>query len=98
MAEKTSGFYGGRLRLARNIQRWTQDQLAKKVGVTTPFVCQLETSRKRPAADVVSALSEALGFPPTFFSEPLHQEFRDEDCNFRRRRTTALYLRAQILA
>lgn len=95
---ETSGFYGARLRLARSIHRWTQAELAGRVGVTTPFICQLETSRKRPAPGILEALSEALNFPTGFFARPLEDEFRDEDCNFRRRKTTPLKLRSQILA
>lgn len=95
---KPSVLYGARLRIARNFNAITQADLAEKTGVTPAFVCQVEASRKQPAPETVHAFTEVLGFGAPFFAQPLDDEYRDEECHFRRRKTTALYLRNQVLA
>lgn len=96
--EKPSVLYGARLRVARNFNALTQADLAEKAGVTPAFVCQVEASRKQPASETIHAFAEVLGFGAPFFAQPLDDEYRDEECHFRRRKTTALYLRNQVLA
>lgn len=91
-------FSGERLRIARAFQGRTQADLAAQLGVSQQFVAQLERGRKQPNAMLVGALGDVLGFEPTFFYGTPLTEFTDAECNFRRRRTTAISVRARALA
>lgn len=95
---KDERFYGSQLRIARTFSGLTQAQLAEKASVSPAFICQLEADRRQPSEEIQQALSEATGFSPLFFSRPSDDEFRDEECHFRRRKTTPNYLRNQALA
>ncbi len=91
-------FAGERLRIARTFQGRTQADLAAQLGVTQQFVAQLERGRKQPNAMLVGALGDVLGFEPEFFYGVPLTEFTDAECNFRRRRTTPISVRARALA
>jgi DNA-binding XRE family transcriptional regulator len=39
----------------------TQRQLAETVGISTPYLSQLESGKRKGATDVLSAIAEALG-------------------------------------
>lgn len=48
----------------------TQAQLAEKIGVSTSFVTEIETSRKAPSFATIEKISAALDVPCwTFFCE-----------------------------
>ena len=96
--EGLEAFCGGRLRIARTFQGRTQTDLAAQLGISQQFVAQLERGRKQPNAMLVGALSDVLGFEPAFFYGPPLTEFTDAECNFRRRRTTPISVRARALA
>jgi Zn-dependent peptidase ImmA (M78 family)/transcriptional regulator with XRE-family HTH domain len=96
--EGLEDFSGGRLRIARTFHGRTQADLAEQLGITQQFVAQLERGRKRPNAMLVGALSDVLGFEPGFFYGTPLTEFTDAECNFRRRRTTPISVRARALA
>jgi Zn-dependent peptidase ImmA (M78 family)/transcriptional regulator with XRE-family HTH domain len=96
--ESIEDFSGERLRIARTFQGHTQADLAAQLGVTQQFVAQLERRRKQPNPMLVGALGDVLGFEPTFFNGPALAEFTDAECNFRRRRTTPISVRARALA
>jgi Zn-dependent peptidase ImmA (M78 family)/transcriptional regulator with XRE-family HTH domain len=91
-------FVGQKLRLARIFQGFTQQQLAATVSVSNVLVHHLETGERRPSDTVLQALSEALGFTPAFFAQPVADEFRDDDCHFRKRKTTSVALKSRVLA
>jgi Zn-dependent peptidase ImmA (M78 family)/transcriptional regulator with XRE-family HTH domain len=91
-------FAGERLRIARTFQGRTQAHLAAQLDVTQQFVAQLERGRKQPNAMLVGALGDVLGFEPEFFYGAPLTEFTDAECNFRRRRTTPISVRARALA
>ncbi len=95
---ESPSFRGARLRLARDFHGLTQAEVAQRIGTSAAFVCLLEQDRKQPSPDTLAALSDALSFSPGFFAAPVVGEFRDDECHFRRRRTTPLYLRNQALA
>jgi transcriptional regulator with XRE-family HTH domain len=52
--------------LARNIKEnrrkngFSQDKLAEKAGISTPFVAMIEVSRKFPTPDVLDRIANAL--------------------------------------
>lgn len=90
--------FGSRIRVARNLRRLTQTELATRAAMTPAFISQVEASQRKPNAEALASIAAAVSFPVEFFGHPLGPELRDEDCNFRRRKTTPQYLRAQILA
>lgn len=50
------------LRKLREQRGWTQGDLARKVRVTTAYICELETGRKKnPSLAVLRRLARALG-------------------------------------
>jgi transcriptional regulator with XRE-family HTH domain len=76
--------------LARNIKEnrrkngLSQDKLAEKAGISTPFVAMIEVSRKFPTPDVLDRIADALNIktwqlfsvPPPLSEEMerLHQD------------------------
>jgi Zn-dependent peptidase ImmA (M78 family)/DNA-binding XRE family transcriptional regulator len=93
-----AGFLGSKLRLARTFQGLTQVELGAEVGVTHTFIGQLEAGGKRPTPILLEALGDVLGFRPPFFAAPLDDEFRDEECHFRKRQTTPVSIKSRVLA
>ncbi len=93
-----SEFVGARVRLARSFHGWTQADLGERVGVTHQYIGYLETGHKLPTDLTVEAIGDATGFGPGFFHRPLVDEFRDEECHFRRRTTTPVSVRTRVLA
>src|SRR5919108_484314 len=59
-----------RLRQARELRGLTQTALARQVGVHPSAIAQFETGRIQPSPEVLDALGQATGFPPTFFTRP----------------------------
>jgi Zn-dependent peptidase ImmA (M78 family)/transcriptional regulator with XRE-family HTH domain len=96
--DRLEDFSGERLRIARTFQGRIQADVAAQLGVSQQFVAQLERGQKHPNAMLLGALGDVLDFEPAFFcGEPL-TEFTDAECNFRRRRTTPISVRARALA
>ena len=91
-------FTGARLRLARHLRGLTQTDLAAIVSVSHQFVGYLETGAKEPNGVLARALGTALGFDIEFFYLPAPEESRDEECYFRRRHSTPVAVRNQVLA
>jgi len=91
-------FCPSRVRLARGFNGWTQAELGEQVGVTHQYVGYLETGHKVPTQLNVEAIADATGFDVAFFYAPLVEEFRDEECHFRKRTTTPVSVRTRVLA
>jgi Zn-dependent peptidase ImmA (M78 family)/transcriptional regulator with XRE-family HTH domain len=92
-------FAGERLQLAREFRCLTQTELGDRVAASCSLLSLCETGKKRdPAADLIAACATVLGFEPTFFYGPLEDSFRENECNFRHRRTTPEKLKAQVRA
>ncbi|MDX2089694.1 MAG: XRE family transcriptional regulator [Kofleriaceae bacterium] len=89
---------GARVRIARLLQERTQADLAKQLEVTPAFVCQLEAGTRQPGPALLAALSVVLRVEPEFFARHIQDEFRDEECFFRKRKTTPMYARSRALA
>lgn len=60
---------GDRIRLARELQRWTQQELVAATGeaLTTAALSQLETGQTRPTPRTLAAIAQATRCPPAFF-------------------------------
>lgn len=98
MTATSPRFSGNNLRLARAYQGLTQAELGAQVEASAAYICQLEAEQRHPTEELLHALGEILGFEPSFFLLPLRDEFRDEQCHFRRRKTTPNYVRNRLLA
>ncbi len=93
-----SEFAGSRLRLARAFSGMTQAELGDRVGVTHQYIGYLESGHKLPTDLTIEAIAHVTGVAPSFlFGQPV-DEFRDEECHFRRRATTPVSVRSRVLA
>lgn len=52
-----------RLRVARAERGWSQDELARRAGVTRQTVSSIETGQYGPSAVLAFVLAEQLGMP-----------------------------------
>jgi Zn-dependent peptidase ImmA (M78 family)/transcriptional regulator with XRE-family HTH domain len=95
---KKPEFVGARLRLARRFHGLSQTEVATRVATSSAYLSQLEACEKSPGDLLVQALADVLMFDVPFFYQPLPDEFADAECNFRRRKTTAVALRRRVLA
>lgn len=92
-------FVGERLQLAREFRGLTQKKLGDAVAASHALVSLCETGKKKdPASDLIEAFGAVLGFEPAFFYRKLEDVFREEECNFRHRRTTPERLKTRIRA
>lgn len=91
-------FYGDKLRLARLLNGFTQQELGKLVSVSRQYVHQLEGGLTHPADDVLLALCECLKVESTFFRSPVGNDVKFEQCHFRKRRTTPVGLANRVMA
>jgi Zn-dependent peptidase ImmA (M78 family)/DNA-binding XRE family transcriptional regulator len=89
---------GSRLRLARAFAGLSLAELEKRVGVSHQFLSDLETEQKKPTELLVEVIAEVCGLLPAFFYGPALDEFRDEECHFRRRQSTPVAVRSRVLA
>lgn len=91
-------FAGHRLRLARSFNGLTRAELGEQAHVTPQYIGHVENGHKQPTAVLVEAIGDVLGFDVGFFyGEPI-EEFRDDECHFRRRTTTPVGVRTRVLA
>ena len=92
-------FYGARLLLAREYRGMTQGQLGNAVSASGALISLCENEKKKePAADLVEAFGDVLGFSPGFFYRPIADSFSEVECSFRHRRSTPEKYKAQIRA
>ena len=91
-------FYGDKLRLARFLKGYTQQQLGDAITASRQFVHQMENGLKRPADDVLNVLCEVLDVRRNFFYSPLVNDVKSEQCHFRKRKTTPINLSNRVLA
>lgn len=56
--------FGDRVRQFRVDLGWTQGELAKKVDMHQPDLCDLEKGRHAPTLDTVDRVAKALGVSP----------------------------------
>lgn len=99
MAEASrSEFIAAKLHVARTFRGLTQQELANQAALTQAFVSQIEKGHKSPSEDALAALAHALDFAVAFFTEPPEDLFQEDECNFRRRKTTPAFLRERLVA
>lgn len=98
MLGNESSFSGDRLRLARVFNGLSQAELGALVDVTHASISQAENGVRTPSAAILEKMAAVLGFEREFFFAPLRSEFRDDECHFRRRKTTPVGVRNRVLA
>lgn len=98
MVNLPNGFNGQNLRVARVFRALTQSEVAAEVAASPALISQLESGGRDPSNELLEALSHVLGFEVDFFGQRTEDEFREDECNFRRRRTTPEKLQKRLLA
>jgi Zn-dependent peptidase ImmA (M78 family)/transcriptional regulator with XRE-family HTH domain len=98
VAAKPREFSGARLRLARAFNGWTLAELGERMATSHQYIAYLESGQKTPNEMTVDALADATSFAPAFFYGERFEEFRDEECHFRKRSTTPVSVRTRVLA
>lgn len=63
-------FVPARLRLARDLKKWSQTDLSGRVSVTAAAISQFESGSVRPSPATMDELSRVLNVPVTFFALP----------------------------
>jgi Zn-dependent peptidase ImmA (M78 family)/transcriptional regulator with XRE-family HTH domain len=91
-------FCPARLKIARAFNGLAQREVAELVGTGQQFIARLESGAKEPTEVMAAALGDTLGFEAGFFYGKELDEFRDDECAFRRRRMTQISVRATALA
>lgn len=92
-------FQGDRLNLVRTLYGLTLEDLGKKVSATRQYIQRLESDPKTtPSKDMLDALVEYLKVSPLFFYEPIYKNVREEECHFRKRKTTPRHIRNRAIA
>ena len=92
-------FRGDRLTEARLARGLKKVDIARDVGITPAAVGQYERGDIRPSAEVLSQLSEVLGFPAGFFvSGPTSIDLSDARIHFRSLRSTSSRMRGKQIA
>lgn len=98
MGDLPAGFNGQNLRLARVFRGLTQSEVAAEVAASPALISQLESGGRDPSDELLEALCHVLGVEIGFFAQRTEDEFREDECNFRRRRTTPEKLQKRLQA
>ena len=53
--------FGERILSIRKRLKWSQDELAKKVGTSAPIIGRYERNEIKPAIDTAKSIADALG-------------------------------------
>lgn len=92
-------FNGDNLRIARLMSGISLNELGERVGTTRQYIHQLETTDKKiPTIDLVEALAYELGVEANFFCYPLGNQVKEEECHFRKLKTTLVSSRRESAA
>jgi transcriptional regulator with XRE-family HTH domain len=75
MADMLAENFRANVKLRRKDLRWTQAQLAERLGVTDAYVAQLESRPKSPTTDLIERVAQALKINPLMLlQEPVLEE------------------------
>ncbi len=55
---------GQRLRDRRRQLELTQEQVARRIKTSTPYIGHIESGKRRPSDEILTRLADALGFDP----------------------------------
>ena len=71
--------YGSRIRSLRKKRGLTQEQLAEKMNVSTPYIAKIENGKTHPSIDIVCIIVKALNLS---MDNILHEGQLDESEHF----------------
>jgi len=92
-------FSGDKLRIARLISGISLNELGERVSTTRQYIHQLETTdKKTPTKDLVEAFAYELNVKSCFFSYPIGNQVKEEECHFRKLKTTLVSSRRESAA
>lgn len=92
-------FIGEKLRLGRQLAGLTLEELGELVGASRQYIHQLETGTKSTTnQDTLEALADALKVYPAFFMCALENDVKEDQCHFRRQKTTLVSTIHQAIA
>ena len=91
-------FIGERLRLARTLKGYTLQEVGEAVSSSRQSIHQYEGEARTPPTDVVNALAEFLGVHVEFFYMSISGDVRQEQCHFRKRKTTPVVVANRVLS
>lgn len=60
-AHPTDSRFGELIRSKRREMNLTQDEIAARIGISTPYIGHLESGKRHPSDKIVTKLAEALG-------------------------------------
>jgi Zn-dependent peptidase ImmA (M78 family)/DNA-binding XRE family transcriptional regulator len=66
---------GRRIRQARELCGFSQEELARRASIAQPTIAQFERGLREPSDETLRVLAFQLGFPPSFFREMSASEF-----------------------
>lgn len=98
MEKRTNLFQPARLRQVRLFHGLTHAELGERVESSRQYVHQLESGIKIPNELMIKVLSEQLGVDAGFFFLPIVEDVVEQQCHFRKQRTTPLKVTHQVLA
>jgi Zn-dependent peptidase ImmA (M78 family)/transcriptional regulator with XRE-family HTH domain len=75
--------FGERIRQAREIRGWTQEQLASEINKSKSLIAQAEAGFRVPSSDIIESVALATKLPLAFFNEAPHPEFPLSEVLFR---------------
>lgn len=92
-------FNGDNLRIARLMSGISLNELGDRVGTTRQYIHQLETNDKKvPTKELLEALAYELNVDINFFRYPIGNQVKEEECHFRKLRTTLVSSRREGIA
>lgn len=91
-------FAPARLRVARRLKDLTLQQLGERVAAPASILSRFERGEREPTQELREALAAALEVTPEFFTQPVFDEFKEDQCSFRRRKGASERLKKRILA
>jgi len=98
MTNKTI-FYGDNLRLARLVAGISLNEIGERVGTTRQYIHKLETTDKKVPTDIlIKALAFELNVEPNYFSIPIGIHVKEEECHFRKLKSTLVSSRRECTA
>ena len=92
-------FHGDNLRLARLIAGISLNELGERVGTTRQYIHILETTDKKiPTQYLIKALAFELNVESNFFSLSIGNQIKEEECHFRKLKSTLVSSRRECTA
>jgi Zn-dependent peptidase ImmA (M78 family)/transcriptional regulator with XRE-family HTH domain len=75
--------FGDRVLQAREMQNLSQQKLAEILGCSQTAIAKVEADVRQPSADLAKSLADTLGFPVSWFQQPVPAHFPLGSLQFR---------------